>query len=157
MLQLLKGLEYCHSHSIIHRDLKMSNLLLTSTGLLKIGNTYFFYAKRALYSSYNFIADFGLARTLSLPGKPMTPNVVTLWYRAPEVLFGDSNYTTSIDLWSAGCIMGELMQHKPLLPGNTEQAQLDLIVKLLGSPNDTIWPGFNKLPSAKLLALPKQR
>ncbi|KAI7896044.1 kinase-like domain-containing protein [Mucor mucedo] len=137
MLQLLKGLEYCHSHSIIHRDLKMSNLLLTSTGLLKI-------------------ADFGLARTLSLPGKPMTPNVVTLWYRAPEVLFGDTNYTTSIDLWSAGCIMGELMQHKPLLPGNTEQAQLDLIVKLLGSPNDSIWPGFNKLPSSKLLVLPKQ-
>jgi cyclin-dependent kinase 10 len=103
------------------------------------------------------IADFGLARTLSLPGKPMTPNVVTLWYRAPEVLFGDSNYTTAIDLWSAGCIMGELMQHKPLLPGNTEQVQLDLIVKLLGSPNDTIWPGFSKLPSAKLLILPDQR
>ncbi|GAN08620.1 cyclin-dependent kinase 10-like [Mucor ambiguus] len=137
MLQLLKGLEYCHSHSIIHRDLKMSNLLLTSSGLLKI-------------------ADFGLARTLSLPGKPMTPNVVTLWYRAPEVLFGDSNYTTAIDLWSVGCIMGELMQHKPLLPGNTEQAQLDMIVKLLGSPNDTIWPGFSKLPAAKMLVLPKQ-
>ncbi|RCI04027.1 Cyclin-dependent kinase 10 [Rhizopus stolonifer] len=137
MLQLLRGLEYCHSHSIIHRDLKMSNLLLTSTGLLKI-------------------ADFGLARTLSLPGKPMTPNVVTLWYRAPEVLFGDTNYTTAVDLWSAGCIMGELMQHKPLLPGNTEQAQLDLIVKLLGAPNETIWPGFNKLPSAKVLVMPKQ-
>lgn len=111
----------------------------------------------SLTKSLNLIADFGLARTLSLPGKPMTPNVVTLWYRAPEVLFGDSNYTTSIDLWSAGCIMGELMQHKPLLPGNTEQAQLDMIVKLLGSPNDTIWPGFSKLPSAKLLVLPKQR
>ncbi|GAA5797619.1 kinase-like domain-containing protein [Helicostylum pulchrum] len=137
MLQLLRGLEYCHSHSIIHRDLKMSNLLLTFTGVLKI-------------------ADFGLARTLSLPGKPMTPNVVTLWYRAPEVLFGDTNYTTAIDLWSAGCIMGELMQHKPLLPGNTEQAQLDLIVKLLGSPNDSIWPGFSKLPSAKALVLPTQ-
>lgn len=103
-----------------------------------------------------FKADFGLARTLSLPGKPMTPNVVTLWYRAPEVLFGDTNYTTAIDLWSAGCIMGELMQHKPLLPGNTEQAQLDLIVKLLGSPNDSIWPGFSKLPSAKALVLPTQ-
>lgn len=163
MLQLLKGLEYCHSHSIIHRDLKMSNLLLTSKGLLKIGkqsndtsstehSTPFFFI-----FMYIYIADFGLARTLSLPGKPMTPNVVTLWYRAPEVLFGDNNYTTAIDLWSAGCIMGELMQHKPLLPGNTEQAELDLIVKLLGSPNDTIWPGFSKLPSAKLLVLPDQR
>lgn len=87
----------------------------------------------------------------------MTPNVVTLWYRAPEVLFGDSNYTPAIDLWSAGCIMGELMQHKPLLPGNTEQAQLDLIVKLLGAPNEAIWPGFDKLPAAKVLILPKQK
>ncbi|KAI8374191.1 kinase-like domain-containing protein [Radiomyces spectabilis] len=137
MLQLLRGLEYCHDHSIIHRDLKMSNLLLTSTGLLKI-------------------ADFGLARTVSLPGKPMTPNVVTLWYRSPELLFGESNYTTAVDLWSAGCIMGELMQHRPLLPGNNEQAQLDLIVKLLGTPKETIWQGFMKLPLAKSLILPKQ-
>ncbi|KAI9489946.1 kinase-like domain-containing protein [Zychaea mexicana] len=137
MLQLLRGLEHCHSQSIIHRDLKMSNLLLTSTGLLKI-------------------ADFGLARTVSLPSKPMTPNVVTLWYRAPELLFGEATYTTAVDLWSAGCILGELMQHRPLLPGNTEQAELDLIVKLLGTPNEHIWPGFSKLPLAKSLILPKQ-
>jgi cyclin-dependent kinase 10 len=116
----------------------MSNLLLTSHGLLKI-------------------ADFGLARTLSLPGKPMTPNVVTLWYRAPEVLFGEVNYTTAVDLWSAGCIMGELMQHKALLPGNTEQAQLDLIIKLLGTPTEEIWPGFSHLPAAKSLILPKNK
>ncbi|KAI8334597.1 kinase-like domain-containing protein [Chlamydoabsidia padenii] len=132
-----EGLEYCHAHSIIHRDLKMSNLLLTSTGLLKI-------------------ADFGLARTLSLPGKPMTPNVVTLWYRSPELLYGDANYTTAVDLWSAGCIMGELLQHRPLLPGTTEQTQLNLIVKLLGTPNETIWPGFTQLPLGKALLLPKQ-
>jgi cyclin-dependent kinase 10 len=116
----------------------MSNLLLTSHGLLKI-------------------ADFGLARTLSLPGKPMTPNVVTLWYRAPEVLFGEVNYTTAVDLWSAGCIMGELMQHRALLPGNTEQAQLDLIIKLLGTPTEEIWPGFRHLPAAKSLILPKNK
>ncbi|KAI7849570.1 kinase-like domain-containing protein [Circinella umbellata] len=137
MLQLLRGLEHCHSQSIIHRDLKMSNLLLTSTGLLKI-------------------ADFGLARTVSLPSKPMTPNVVTLWYRAPELLFGEATYTTAVDLWSAGCILGELMQHRPLLPGNTEQSELNLIVKLLGTPNEHIWPGFSKLPLAKSLILPKQ-
>ncbi|CAO3597759.1 unnamed protein product [Absidia cylindrospora] len=137
MIQLLKGLEYCHSHSVIHRDLKMSNLLLTSTGSLKI-------------------ADFGLARTFSLPGKPMTPNVVTLWYRAPELLYGDANYTAAVDLWSAGCIMGELLQHRPLLPGTTEQSQLNLIVQLLGAPNNHIWPGFTDLPLGKVLLLPKQ-
>lgn len=86
----------------------------------------------------------------------MTPNVVTLWYRAPEVLLGDTHYTPAIDLWSAGCIMGELMQHKPLLPGNTDQEQLDYIIKLLGTPNETIWPGFNKLPGTKLLKFQNQ-
>ena len=104
-----------------------------------------------------FSADFGLARTVSLPSKPMTPNVVTLWYRAPELLFGEATYTTAVDLWSAGCILGELMQHRPLLPGNTEQSELDLIVKLLGTPNEHIWPGFSKLPLAKSLILPKQK
>lgn len=137
MLQLLKGLEYCHSHSIVHRDLKTSNLLLTSTGILKI-------------------ADFGLARTLSLPGKPMTPNVVTLWYRAPEVLLGDSHYLPVVDLWSVGCIMGELIMHKTLFPGNTIQEQLNFMIKLLGTPNETIWPGFNKLSGTKLLKFQKQ-
>ncbi|KAI9282642.1 kinase-like domain-containing protein [Sporodiniella umbellata] len=137
MLQLLKGLEYCHNHSVVHRDLKTSNLLLTSTGILKI-------------------ADFGLARALSLPGKPMTPNVVTLWYRAPEVLLGDSYYSPTVDLWSVGCIMGELIQHKTLFPGNTPQEQLTFMIKLLGSPNETIWPEFSKLPGSRLLKFRKQ-
>ncbi|KAM3582365.1 hypothetical protein VKS41_005011 [Umbelopsis sp. WA50703] len=101
-------------------------------------------------------ADFGLARSLSLPSKPMTPKVVTLWYRAPELLFGEAHYTTAVDMWSVGCIFGELMKHKPLLPGNTEQKEIELIVKLLGAPNETIWPGFSKLPYAKSLILPQQ-
>ncbi|CDH55841.1 cyclin-dependent kinase 10-like [Lichtheimia corymbifera JMRC:FSU:9682] len=137
MLQLLRGLEHCHNHSIIHRDLKMSNLLLTSTGLLKI-------------------ADFGLARTVGLSSRPMTPNVVTLWYRSPELLLGGSIYTTAVDLWSAGCILGELMQHRPLLPGSTEQSQLNLIVNLLGTPNENIWPGYKSLPLADTFNWPKQ-
>ncbi|KAF9202263.1 NADPH-dependent diflavin oxidoreductase 1 [Haplosporangium sp. Z 27] len=137
MYQLLKGIEYCHDHFVIHRDLKLSNLLLNGQGILKI-------------------ADFGLARSFGLPSRPMTPKVVTLWYRAPELLFGDSNYTTAVDMWSAGCIFGELLQHAPLLPGKVEKQQVDLIIELLGTPHEKIWQGFNKLPMSSI-KLPEQR
>lgn len=84
-------------------DLKMSNLLLTSTGLLKIGKRIGCHGMGAFITMEPFVvADFGLARTLSLPGKPMTPNVVTLWYRSPELLYGDANYSTAVDLWYGG-------------------------------------------------------
>lgn len=132
MLQLLDGLKYMHNHFIIHRDLKVSNLLLTDKGCLKI-------------------ADFGLARTAGEPTKPLTPKVVTLWYRAPEVLFGAEMYTTSLDMWSVGCIFGELLNNKPLMPGKSEANQIELIANLLGSPNEAIWPGFSSLPLAKKL------
>ncbi|KAG0279372.1 Cyclin-dependent kinase 10 [Linnemannia exigua] len=137
MYQLLKGIEYCHDHFVIHRDLKLSNLLLNSQGILKI-------------------ADFGLARSFGLPSRPMTPKVVTLWYRAPELLFGDLNYTTAVDMWSAGCIFGELLKHAPLLPGKVEKQQVDLIIELLGTPHEKIWQGFNKLPMSSI-KLPEQR
>ncbi|KAF9954200.1 Cyclin-dependent kinase 10 [Mortierella alpina] len=137
MYQLLKGIEYCHDHYVIHRDLKLSNLLLNAQGILKI-------------------ADFGLARSFGLPSRPMTPKVVTLWYRAPELLFGDSNYTTAVDMWSAGCIFGELLKHGPLLPGKAEKQQVDMIIDLLGTPHEKIWTGFNKLPMASI-KLPEQR
>eukprot|EP01090_Pellita_catalonica_P016507 TRINITY_DN4737_c0_g1_i1.p1 TRINITY_DN4737_c0_g1~~TRINITY_DN4737_c0_g1_i1.p1 ORF type:complete len:185 (+),score=16.79 TRINITY_DN4737_c0_g1_i1:55-555(+) len=90
----------------------------------------------------------------------MTPNVVTVWYRAPELLLGSRRYTTAIDLWAVGCMFGELLLNKPLLPGKTELMQLTLIYELLGTPNDHIWPGFTKLPNAQLLvppALPSSR
>ncbi|RUS23962.1 cyclin-dependent kinase 10 [Jimgerdemannia flammicorona] len=139
MQQLLRGLEYCHEHFVIHRDLKLSNLLLTSQGILKI-------------------ADFGLARNFGLPSKPMTPKVVTLWYRAPELLFGETNYTTAVDMWSVGCIFGELLQNKPLLNGSVEARQIEAIVALLGTPHEGIWQGFNKLPLVKSgLKLPQQK
>ncbi|KAK9693564.1 hypothetical protein K7432_013871 [Basidiobolus ranarum] len=138
MLQLLKGLEFCHDNFIVHRDLKVSNLLLNSQGVLKI-------------------ADFGLARTFSKPAKPMTPRVVTLWYRAPELLLGEHSYTTTVDMWSVGCIFGEFLKHKPFLPGKTERQQLELIIKLLGTPNERIWRGFNRLPLAQSIKLPEQR
>lgn len=79
-----------------------------------------------------FVADFGLARWFGVPLKPMTPHVVTLWYRAPELLLQAPTQTTSVDMWAAGCILGELLGHKPLLPGRSEIQQLELIVDLLG-------------------------
>lgn len=137
MLQLLQGLNYLHEHYIVHRDLKVANLLMTDEGCLKI-------------------ADFGLARTFEVPTQAMTPTVVTLWYRPPELLFGIKQQTTAIDMWSAGCIFGELLLNKPLLPGQSELNQIDHIVNLLGEPSETIWPGFSKLPLARKISLKHQ-
>ena len=137
MLQLLEGLKYLHSNYVIHRDLKVSNLLLTDKGCLKI-------------------ADFGLARLIGQPMKPLTPKVVTLWYRAPELLLGGLSYDSSLDMWSVGCIFGELLLNKPLLPGKSESNQIELIANLIGSPNDSIWPGFSDLPLSKQMHFKKQ-
>ncbi|XP_040185568.1 cyclin-dependent kinase 10 [Rana temporaria] len=135
--QLLTGLQYLHESFIVHRDLKVSNLLMTDKGCVKI-------------------ADFGLARAYSVPAKQMTPKVVTLWYRAPELLFGSTTQTTAIDMWAVGCILAELLAHKPLLPGSSEIHQIDLIMQLLGTPNETIWPGFTKLPLVGQYTVRKQ-
>lgn len=85
-----------------------------------------------LIVTFIFLADFGLARWFGVPLRPMTPHVVTLWYRAPELLLQAPTQTTSVDMWAAGCILGELLGHKPLLPGRSEIQQLELIVDLLG-------------------------
>ena len=95
------------------RDIKASNLLLSHNGILKVG-------------------DFGLAREYGSPLKPYTSVVVTLWYRAPELLLGIKEYSTHIDAWSVGCIFGELLQMKPLFTGKSDPDQLQLIYKLLG-------------------------
>ena len=102
MQQLLSGLEHCHDNNVLHRDIKGSNLLLDNNGILKI-------------------ADFGLAAFFDPQHKrPMTSRVVTLWYRPPELLLGATDYGVGIDLWSAGCILAELLYGKPIMPGRTE-------------------------------------
>ncbi|KAA0724091.1 Cyclin-dependent kinase 10 [Triplophysa tibetana] len=137
VLQLLKGLEYLHQNFILHRDLKVSNLLMTDKGCVKI-------------------ADFGLARVYGIPLQPMTPRVVTLWYRAPELLLGTKTQTAALDMWAVGCIFAELLAHKPLLPGASEIQQVDLIVQLLGTPSENIWPGFSRLPLVGQYSIRKQ-
>ncbi|CAK9780368.1 Pkinase-domain-containing protein [Cutaneotrichosporon oleaginosum] len=130
MRQLLSAVAHCHSLWILHRDLKTSNLLMNNRGQIKV-------------------ADFGLARKFGDPLGDMTQLVVTLWYRAPELLLGSKEYTTAIDMWSIGCIFAELIQTDPLFPGRGEIDQLGRIFNLLGKPNDDMWPGFSRLPNAK--------
>jgi serine/threonine protein kinase len=114
------------------RDLKLSNLLYTNAGMLKL-------------------ADFGLARTASPLGAAagaLTPRVVTLWYRAPELLLGSGEYGSPVDAWAAGCVMGELLRREPLFPGRDEAEMWRMVVALLGTPSDRIWPGWSRLPRA---------
>ncbi|KAJ3488605.1 hypothetical protein NLI96_g2726 [Meripilus lineatus] len=129
--QLNAGLYYCHSHRILHRDLKPQNLLIDQYDNLKL-------------------ADFGLARAFGIPMRTYTHEVVTLWYRAPEVLLGSRHYSTAIDMWSVGCIFAEMINRgHPLFPGDSEIDQIFKIFRVLGTPNDENWPGIHQLPDYK--------
>ena len=134
MAQLLAGVAHMHGAWVIHRDLKTSNLLLGAGGRLAI-------------------CDFGLARKYGSPLRPYTETVVTQWYRAPELLLGARTYATAVDVWSCGCILAELVLGKPLFAGRSEPEQLELIFKLLGTPTDAAWPGWDRLPLARELRM----
>ncbi|KAG0040021.1 TFIIH complex serine/threonine-protein kinase subunit kin28 [Podila clonocystis] len=128
MLMTLRGLDHCHRNWILHRDMKPNNLLLGRDGQLKI-------------------ADFGLARDFGDRGRQLTAQVVTRWYRAPELLFGAKEYGYGVDIWSTGCIFAELLLRNPYLPGNTDMDQLETMFRALGTPSEAEWPGMSLLPS----------
>ncbi|RHZ67028.1 hypothetical protein Glove_303g66 [Diversispora epigaea] len=130
MYQLVDGTMFLHMHRIFHRDLKPQNLLIDTGGDLKV-------------------ADFGLARAAAIPMKPYTHEVVTLWYRAPEILLGSRQYAFAIDMWSIGCIFAEMANQKTLFPGESEIDQLFRIFMLLGTPNEEVWPGISYFPDYK--------
>lgn len=125
--QIFAGVAFCHEHRVLHRDLKPQNLLLDTAGTLKL-------------------ADFGLARAFSSPRRAYTREVITLWYRAPEILLGAEHYSTPVDVWSVGCIFAEMASSRPLFPGDSEIDELFKIFRHLGTPTDESWPGVTKLP-----------
>lgn len=127
--QLLRGLQYCHDRNVLHRDIKGSNLLIDNHGCLKI-------------------ADLGLARASGEEGRQYTNRVITLWYRPPELLLGTTDYDTSVDMWSVGCLIAELLMRKALFPGRDEAEQQDFIFRYTGTPTERSWPGWEELPGA---------
>ncbi|KAM7267858.1 hypothetical protein ACFE04_010024 [Oxalis oulophora] len=136
LYQILRGIAYCHSHRVLHRDLKPQNLLIDRrTNALKL-------------------ADFGLARAFGIPVRTFTHEVVTLWYRAPEILLGSRHYSTPVDIWSVGCIFAEMVNQRPLFPGDSEIDELFKIFRIMGTPNEDTWPGVTSMPDYKS-AFPK--
>ncbi|KAF8480846.1 cyclin-dependent kinase 5 [Russula ochroleuca] len=117
MYQLLMGTAFCHENRVLHRDLKPQNLLINRKGELKLG-------------------DFGLARAFGVPVNTFSNEVVTLWYRAPDVLLGSRTYSTSIDVWSCGCIFAEMISGVPLFRGRDNADQLLHIMRIIGTPDE---------------------
>ncbi|KAF8066222.1 cdk10 [Scenedesmus sp. PABB004] len=135
--QLAAAVAYLHERWVLHRDLKLSNLLLNDDGELKL-------------------CDFGLARHFAPGGGRLTPRVVTLWYRAPELLLGGERYGAAIDAWALGCVLGELLRGEPLFPASSEAECIHMHCALLGTPTPRIWPGMRSLPHAGNVRWPEQ-
>jgi len=131
VMQCFRGIEFCHGHRILHRDLKPQNVLVEVKTMRLV------------------LADFGLARNFSVPLKAYTHEVVTLWYRAPEVLLGQQRYATPMDIWSLGCIVAEMATGHALFPGDSEIDTIFRIFRLLGTPTDETWPGVTTLREYK--------
>lgn len=128
MKQILEGLTYCHKNQFLHRDIKCSNILVNNEGQVKL-------------------ADFGLARLYNSNDeqRPYTNKVITLWYRPPELLFGEERYGKPVDVWSCGCILGELFTKEAMFRGGTELAQLEKIFAVCGTPTTATWPDVREL------------
>ncbi|XP_035451870.2 serine/threonine-protein kinase PITSLRE-like [Spodoptera frugiperda] len=132
MKQLLKAVQHLHDHHVIHCDLQTSNILLSNEGVLKV-------------------ADFGKARNYKFPPGQYTPAAVTRWYRAPELLLLFNEYSSPVDMWSVGCLFAELITLLPLFPGTSELDQITQIFVALGTPSDSIWPGYSESPMVQMI------
>ena len=126
MGMLGRAVWFCHENFVLHRDIKPNNLLIAADGEVKL-------------------ADFGLARSFSDPYRPMTYQVITRWYRPPELLFGARFYSGAVDVWSMGTVFAELILRAPFVAGNTDVHQLELICNTIGTPTEENWPGVSKL------------
>ncbi|XP_011301835.1 cyclin-dependent kinase 1 [Fopius arisanus] len=130
LYQITRAVLFCHTRRVLHRDLKPQNLLIDERGCIKV-------------------ADFGLGRAFGIPVRVYTHEVVTLWYRAPEILLGTTRYTCAIDVWSIGCIFAEMATRKPLFQGDSEIDQLFRIFRVLKTPTEENWPGVTQLADYK--------
>lgn len=134
---LLRGVQFCHARNVLHRDLKPQNLLISRDKDLKL-------------------ADFGLGRAFGIPVKKFTHEVVTLWYRSPDVLLGSTQYGTPVDVWSIGCIFAEMATGTPLFAGKSDADQLLRIFRFLGTPNNSNWTSMHHYPnSTNMLSKPE--
>ncbi|XP_042169990.1 cyclin-dependent kinase-like 2 [Oncorhynchus tshawytscha] len=134
--QILRAISFCHQHNIIHRDIKPENILVSQGGVVKL-------------------CDFGFARTMAAPGENYTDYVATRWYRAPELLVGDTKYGKAVDVWAAGCLFVEMLTGEPLFPGDSDIDQLYHIIRCFGNLTPPHQELFYKNPVFSGVSLPE--